>query len=183
MDDEGESSCMLTNDSAISFRLVIAPGTEPSVRHRRELIPGRGDVYLPGFTRFRSFQLLEGRTAAVDPLTVNSYDGKPHEIAFPEGVSVVRAGENPEYDETTARIRYKSLVTPPRAYDYDVNSRTLEHCKTAVVPSGYERSEYGTERLFAPTHDGRSAPVSILSRTDRPSDGHALRPPQPVVAD
>ena len=162
---------ILTNDKAVNFRLVSAPEDDPGEANWREVIPGRPDVYLRGFTPFDGFLLVEERSDATDRIIVHPYEGAPHRITFPEAYCSVAVAENPEFAVGTVRLRYESMVSPPTVYDYTVESRELVARKTQAIPSGYDSSRYRTERLSARTRDGRDLPVSIVYRDDFPTDG------------
>ena len=40
-------------------------------------------------------------------------------VAFPEPVYAVYPGGTPDFDSTTYRYNYQSLITPPSVFDYD----------------------------------------------------------------
>jgi oligopeptidase B len=63
------------------------------------------------------------------------------------------------------------MVTPLTIYDYHLADRRLETLKVQEVPSGYDPSRFGTERLMVPARDGRQVPVSIVYPRDFPRDG------------
>jgi oligopeptidase B len=171
VDHAGTRFYILTNDTAVNFRLVSAPEDDPGEDKWAELIPGRTDVYLHGFTPFAEFMLIEERANAVDRIVIRTYGGESHEIVFPESICAAHEGENPEFDVQTVQIRYESMITPPTVYDYHVPSRELTARKTVRIPSGYDRDRYRTERLLVPARDGSTVPVSIVYRADFPRDG------------
>ncbi|CAI7999236.1 Dipeptidyl aminopeptidase BI [Geodia barretti] len=58
-------------------------------------------------------------------------------------------------------------------FDYHLDTQELEVRQVQEVPSGYDASEYVTERLLAPARDGVEVPVSIVRHKDTPVDGSA----------
>ena len=54
------------------------------------------------------------------------------------------------------------MVTPTTVYDYHPDERRLEVLKVQEVPSGYDGSQYATERLMIEARDGAKVPVSIV---------------------
>ncbi len=171
VDHAGKHFYILTNDRTVNFRLVTAPDGDPSESSWREIIPGREDTYLRGFTPFASFLLVEERSDACDRITIVPYDGESHRVTFPDAHCSAHEGENPEFDVTTVQLRYESMNTPHTVFDYDVRSRMLFERKVQRIPSGYERARYRTERLMAPARDGRSVPISLVCRDDFRIDG------------
>src|SRR3546814_1977541 len=66
------------------------------------------------------------------------------------------------------------MVTPDTVYDYDVASGTLEALKVQEIPSGYDASQYITERVSLPSRDGQTMiPASLVYKKGTPRDGSA----------
>ena len=63
------------------------------------------------------------------------------------------------------------MVTPNTVYDYHLEGDRLETLKVREIPSGYDPSQYATERLMAPARDGTPVPVSVVYRRDFVKDG------------
>ena len=63
------------------------------------------------------------------------------------------------------------MVTPTTVFDFHVDTEELEVRKVQQVPSGYDASEYMTERVLVMARDGVQVPVSIVRRRDTPVDG------------
>ena len=160
-----------TNDDHINFRLATAPLGAPG--EWTTLIAGSDDFYLTDFELFKDFYVTEGRLAGLDQVQLRSY-GDPGDmtpIAFPEASYDAGLSNNPEYDMRKLRLSYQSMVTPGSVYDYDVQSGTLELLKQQEIPSGYDATQYKTERLTITARDGTQVPVSVVMRKDRPAGG------------
>ncbi len=78
---------------------------------------------------------------------------------------------NPEYAPDSYRLGYSSMVTPGTVYDYHPAEKRLEVRKVQEIPSGYDPSQYATERLTITARDGAKVPVSVLRRRDFAKDG------------
>ncbi len=59
-------------------------------------------------------------------------------------------------------LGYSSMVTPTTIYDYHPESGELEVRKVQEIPSGYDASQYATERLMVAARDGAKVPVSVV---------------------
>jgi oligopeptidase B len=162
---------ILTNDTCVNFRLVTAPDDTPGEDSWREIVAGRDDVYLSGFTPFARFMLVEERVNATDRVVIRSHEGEQHTVAFDEPIHIATPGANPEFDVSSVRLHYESMVTPPTVYDYDVATRALTERKVSRIPSGYEKERYRVDRILAPARDGATVPVSIVYRDDFRRDG------------
>lgn len=167
VEHQGERFLIVTNDGAENFRLMEAPVEDPSPASWRERIPGRPDVYLTGVDAFRDHLVLHERRNGYTTLRVEQLGtGDTHEIRFEETACTVEPSGNPEYDTTTLRLRYTSLVTPATLYDYDMETRGRTFLKRKEVVGGYDRESYESWRMFATSKDGARVPVSIVRRRD-----------------
>ncbi|MCA3256313.1 MAG: S9 family peptidase [Alphaproteobacteria bacterium] len=157
------------NDTHRNFRVATASLAKPG--EWRELIPGSDRHYIRGITAFRDVLAITERLDGLDQVRLRSYDGGEHYVAFPEASYTASLGSNPEYAPQTLRIGYASMVTPSTTYDYDLAKRELVVRKVQEVPSGYDRSQYVTERLTVTARDGAKVPVSIVYKKGFPKDG------------
>jgi len=63
------------------------------------------------------------------------------------------------------------MVTPATVYDYDPRDDRLIVRKVQEIPSGYDASQYETERLMIPARDGTLVPASVVFRKGYARDG------------
>ena len=129
---------------------------------------------------FASHIVLSERTNGLDRISVMSTgDGGVHEIAFPDPVYTAWVGPNAEYETTTLRYGYTSLVAPATDVDYDMNTRNAAIVRVQPVLGGYDASQYTSAREWAIAPDGTRVPISLVYRHDTKLDGtapaHALR--------
>jgi oligopeptidase B len=115
--------------------------------------------------------VIEERIDGLDQVRVRRYDGAEHLVAFPEAAYAAGLGDTPEFEVSTIRLSYTSMVTPGTVYDYGLAARKLTTLKVQEIPSGYDKSRYVTERLVAPAPDGVAIPISIVYRNDFAKDG------------
>ncbi|HWZ92839.1 MAG TPA: S9 family peptidase [Polyangiaceae bacterium] len=168
--DEREGTLyILTNDTHVNFRVATASVENPG--EWQELIAGSDRHYLRDLTAFKHFLVVEERIDGLDQIRVRDAAGTEHYIAFPESTYTASVGTNPEYDVTTMRLSYESLVTPRTVYDYELEQRSLEVLKVQQIPSGYDKTQYDSVRLMAPARDGVRVPVSVVFKKGFPRDG------------
>ncbi|MFZ2995427.1 S9 family peptidase [Sphingobium sp.] len=161
-----------TNDTHPNFRLVQATIDAPD--QWSEVIAPDDHFYLTDFTLFQRFYVTEGRQDGLDQIELRDYaTHSPKRIPFPEASYSAGLDDNPEYDVTTLRIGYESMVTPDTIYDYHLDSGAMDVLKVQEIPSGYDATRYTTERLMIPARDGTQVPVSIVYPKDTPRDGSA----------
>ena len=176
LDHHGDRFFILSNDGAPNFRLVEAPVDDPRPENWRELLPHSPHVKLEGIAAFAGHLVVLERAEAVRRLRVIDLDsGDQHVIEQPEAVCRVGMPEedNPEFDRSTLRYTYTSLVTPQSIFDYDLDSRERTLLKQEPVLGGYDPGLYETQRLWATAPDGTRVPISLVARKGTPTDGSA----------
>jgi oligopeptidase B len=153
---------IVTNDDHVNFRLAEADPAKPG--EWTTVIPGSDRVYLMGAASYRDHIAMHQRIDGLDQLILRTYDGKETRIPFAEASYSAGFAGNPEFAPEAYRIGYSSMVTPATVYDYHPASGELETLKVQEIPSGYDASQYATERLMVPARDGKQVPVSVVYR-------------------
>jgi oligopeptidase B len=161
-----------TNDAALNFRLIEAGADPAEQRTWQELIAHRKDAALDDFALFQGAIAIQERVAANSRVRVLPWGTAPArdnigEIRAPadEAAFVMALRDNPDPTAAHVRYSYASLVSPTTIYDLDLRTGERSLRKVEPVPT-YERSKYRSERLWAPSRDGKRIPVSIVYRPD-----------------
>jgi oligopeptidase B len=81
-------------------------------------------------------------------------------------------GRNEEPSSKWLRYTYTSLTTPETTYDVHVGTGERKLLKRQEVP-GYDPSSYVTERVWAPSRDGKRIPVSLVYKKGFVKNGTA----------
>jgi oligopeptidase B len=151
-----------TNDDHVNFRLAVAEPATPEVWET--VIPGSDRVYLTHVTSYRDHLAISSRVDGLDQLTLRTYAGEETRIPFAEASYSAFFVGNPEFAPAAYRVGYSSMVTPTTVYDYHPETDALEVLKVQEIPSGYDASQYVTERLMIEARDGVKVPVSVVQR-------------------
>ncbi|MGS2719757.1 S9 family peptidase [Paraglaciecola aestuariivivens] len=162
VDHGNEGFYLLTNDTHVNFRLAKTLDTQLDKQHWQTLIAGSDTQYLQDFQVFKDFLVLEQSINAVQTITVLPLDGESYNIAFPEKVASVHLAYNPEFEQQHIRLNYESMITPDTVFDYDTQAKSLSVRKNRVIPAGYDKSQYQTERLMASARDGVLVPITLV---------------------
>jgi oligopeptidase B len=160
---------IVTNDDHVNFRLAEADPMRPG--EWKTVIAGSDRVYLRGLTAYRDHLAISERVDGLDQLRLRAYDGVEERIPFEEAAYSAGYMESPEFAPEAYRLHYSSMVTPTTIYDYHPEERRLEVRKVQEIPSGYDPSQYESERLMIPARDGKKVPVSIVYRKGFRKDG------------
>ncbi|HEX8842376.1 MAG TPA: S9 family peptidase [Sphingomicrobium sp.] len=151
-----------TNDDHVNFRIAEADIANPE--EWRTVIPGSDRVYLTGIAAYRDHLAISSRVDGLDQLLLRTYDGAEKRIPFEEASYTAFFHGNPEFAPDAYRLGYSSMVTPTTTYDYQPATGALDVLKVQEIPSGYDASQYATERLMVDARDGAKVPVSIVYR-------------------
>ena len=171
----GDQLLIVHNANAVNYELAAAPLDATGHENWTTLIPGDDDTRLLGVDAFAGHVVLHRRRDALSQLAVlrRTDDGglaEPEPITFDEPIYTVSPEENAEWDTTTYRLHYTSLVTPGTVYDYDVTTRALTLRKQQPVLGGVDLSAYTQYREWATAPDGTRVPISLVARKDVPVD-------------
>jgi oligopeptidase B len=151
-----------TNDTHVNFRLAEADVASPE--DWRTVIEGSDRVYLTGVTAYRDHLAISSRIDGLDQLILRTYAGEETRIPFKEASYSAFFMGNPEFAPQAYRLGYSSMVTPMTTYDYHPESGELDVLKVQEIPSGYDSSQYATERMTVEARDGAKVPVSVVYR-------------------
>ncbi len=172
---DGDRFLVLTNaDGAVNFKLMSAPVDAPGRDAWQELIGHRPDVKLEGVSAFAGHLVRYERREGVRRIVVTQYAGDAeHELAMPEEVYDTGPATNAEFDSSTLRFTYTSLVTPSTVFDEDLDTGERTLLKTTEVLGGHDPEAYETGRLWATADDGTKVPISYVHRAGLAHDGTA----------
>ena len=173
IDHQGDRFVIRTNDTHKNTRLATAPEDDPTERSWATLVYASDTHYIRGFATFQDFIAVHERIEGLDHVRLIDRADDSTYIRFPESAYSAHIGMNPEFLTSELRLQYSSMVTPDTVFDYHVETGDLEVRKVLQIPSGYDASEYVTERTFAEARDGEDVPASVVRRKDTPVDGTA----------
>jgi oligopeptidase B len=161
---------IIANDTHKNGRLVKVSDENPTYENWQTVQAGSDDVYLLGIQTFAKFIALKSRDVGLDKIHIRSYEGGSYSIDFPETVFTASIGHNSEFDQDFVRLNYESMITPDTVFDYALVDKKLRPRKVQKIPSGYDHSDYVTERVMAPARDGVLVPVTLVYKKDFKKD-------------
>ena len=165
-----------TNEDAKDFKVLSVPEnmlTTPRKKWKVFLAHKDGDL-IQGLDLFHNFAVAIIKSEALTELRLFDYVKKSwFNITFPEPVYAVSPGETPDYESTTYRFNYRSLVTPPSVYEYNTGVHMSLLLKRQEVLGGYDPAQYVSERQWAVARDGVKVPLSIVYKKGVQRDGKA----------
>ena len=172
VEHHGHRFLILHNRDAEDFALAYTSVDNPG--QWVELIPHEPGTRLESVDAFARHLVISQRRNGLTGLRVMG-DGSTmsYEMEFPEPLYSVGLAGNPEYDTSTVRIAYTSMVTPDSVYDVDLVTRSMTLRKQRPVLGGYNPDDYEQFREWALAPDGTEVPLSIVVRRGVKRDGTA----------
>ncbi len=165
---------IVTNHQARNFRLMKATVERPEIEHWQEVLPHREDVLIDWVETFKDHLVLYERRNGLRQIRISAADAVTdvHYVNFPEPAYSVDWEANSQYETKILRFRYSSLVTPPSVVDYHMDTGEWQVLKQEEIPSGYDASQYVSERIFATATDGKRIPISLVYKKGLARDGN-----------
>lgn len=151
-------------DGAKNFKLMRTSVDHTSKEHWEEVIPHREDTLLEDISIFKDYLVLEERSNGLNKIRIKRWDEQgDYYLPFDEETYSVGVYPNPEFDTDTIRYSYNSLTTPNSIVDFNMSSRSKELKKQQAVLGGkFKSSDYRSERIWAPTRDGKKVAISLV---------------------
>ncbi|HEY0169010.1 MAG TPA: S9 family peptidase [Jatrophihabitans sp.] len=173
----GDQLLITHNTNEPNFELSVVAAQDPGAKNWQTLVPGSAERRLLSVDAFAGHAVLYLRSDGLTNLAVlprrgDSF-GQPEPIEFEEPLYSVVPGSNRDWNATSYRLTYRSMVTPDTVYDYDLPSRELLLRKRQSVLGGIDVSDYRQSREWARAADGTMVPLSVVRRADVALDGDA----------
>jgi len=163
-----------TNKDAKNFRIVTAPINDPSEKNWKTFVAHNPKIKIDGLTTFANHLVVSEKEGGLDYLRViDVKTGQSHRITTDESDYALFMGANPEYNTTTVRFNYQSMVTPNSVYDYDMNTHQRKLLKQQEILGGYDPKKYEAKRIWAVARDATKVPVSLVYKKGTKVNGKA----------
>jgi oligopeptidase B len=174
VDHYGGQFYITTNKDAKNFRVVTAPLSDPSEKNWKTFIPHNPAVKIDNLTFFANHLVVSEKEGGLNYLRVIDMKTKQsHRIQMAESDYAVFLGTNPEFNTSTVRFNYQSMVTPSSIYDYDMNTRERKLLKQQPVLGDFSSKNYEARRIWAVARDGTKVPISLVYKKGVAFDGKA----------
>ncbi|MFC6644073.1 S9 family peptidase [Granulicella cerasi] len=166
-----------TNLNAERFKLVRTPVEHTDREHWQEVIAEKSDAPLEDVDLYARFLVTQYSERGLPVLRIHHFDAsnalKPEtdDIRFPDPAYTAYGEVNRDFNATTYRYSYQSLVRPASVYSYDITTKESTLLKQNEVPGGFDASKYESRRLWFKAADGTEVPVSLVFRTDKFTHG------------
>ena len=150
----------ITNKDAINFKMIR---TTLKGRKKDEIIPNREKITLDDVSMFKNHMaVLERIDGNLEIRLFNFEDESWYNIEMNEDIYSLNFEENYDWNSDFFRFGYGSFKTPYCVYDIDFKTHKKTLRKKEEILGGYESENYVSERIWAPTHDGKKLAITLL---------------------
>lgn len=170
--DNGEFY-ITTNRDAENFKVVRAPLSDPSEANWKDFIAHNPAIKIEGISFFKDYAVVSELEKGLEYIRVMDRKTRRADmrIATEESVYTMGLTGNPEYNTPYVRYNYSSMITPNSTYEFDLKTRQSTLVKQQEIPSGHDKNNYETTRVWATARDGVKVPVSIVMKKGTKLDG------------
>ena len=162
---------LLTNkDGCKNFKLMITNIEGKSDDNIwTEFIPYDENIYIKDLTEHSDFLLIEYKEKGINKVKVLNYNNGKYdfdnvyqitldESTCPNNIDVYNLGI---YNTNKIWMTSESLNTPLTLYEFNVDTKKVSILKEKEVLN-FNKDDYETEKVFAPSHDGVEVPISLV---------------------
>ena len=166
---------IVTNKDAENSKVVRAAANDPSEANWKDFIPYDPAIKIEGISFFKDYAVVSELENGLEYIKVMDRKTKRANmrIPTPETVYAMGLSGNPEYDTPYVRYSYSSMITPNSTFEFNLKTRQSELVKQQEIPSGHNKDNYETTRVWAIARDGVKVPVSIVMKKGTKLDGKA----------
>jgi len=160
---------ILTNkDGATNFKLMKTLVDKTEKENWVEVIAHREDTLLEDLSIFKDYLILEERSNGLNKIRIKSWDSPlDYYLPFEEETYSASVYNNPEFDTKIIRYNYSSYTTPSSVIDFNMEDKSKEIKKEQEVLGGkFDKNNYKSERIWAPTRDGKKVAISLVYHKD-----------------
>ena len=165
---------ILTNkDNATNFKLMVCNEKNTKIENWDEFISHNEETLLEGIDIFKDYLVITERNNGLRRINIKPWDNsESHYIDFDEEVYSLYSSTNSQMNTEKFRYSYSSMTTPNSVVEYDMVKRdTVILKETEVLGGKFDKKNYHTMRVWAPTSDGKKVPISLVYRKDLFKEG------------
>ena len=160
-------------DSATNFKLMTCEEDKTDVSSWEDFIKHRDDVLLEDVDLFKDHLVITERKNGLRRIEIKNWDNSDsHYIEFDDDAYSVYSSSNLQINTNKFRFNYSSMTTPNSLIEYDMTSKDKKILKeTEVLGGKFDRNNYESVRVWAPSRDGKKIPISLVYRKDTYENG------------
>ncbi len=163
---------IVTNEGAVNGRIFRTALDRIARESWTEVLPGNEKIAYEGIDAFATRVILGARRDGVPGFFILDPDASTTKwISAPGEGGSLGSEATPEYESTTQRFSYETLLHPHTVAEVDLASGETRVLKQKASPPGFDPDKYRIGRTFATASDGTRLPIWLLLPREHPRDG------------
>ena len=160
-------------DGATNFKLMVCNENKTNSSNWKDYITHRKNVLLEDADFFKNHMVVTEREEGLRKIEIRPWNSvNSHYIEFDDEAYSVRSSTNAEINSEKFRYSYSSMTTPNSVIEYDMNTKEKTILKeTEVLGGTFDKNNYVSRRVWAPSRDGKKVPISLVYRKDKFNNG------------
>ena len=165
-----------TNKDAEDFK--VCKVKHSNINEWKDYIPAKKGVLIGGLNFLDNYIIRAEKSKALPKIIIRNYKTEKEEditniISNEEIITPGASLMQKDTNTTKIHIGYDSLKTQGRTYEFDIVTKEKKLIKEVEIPSGHNPDDYIVKRLYAPSHDARQIPISLVHHKKTRLDGSA----------
>ncbi len=168
----GGSFLILTNHQADNFRLVSVSVHAPRAENWHSLVEHDPEILLEGLVAYENYIVVAERRRGKPRLRILPKGAKePLFIEYEEEAYELSIAVGRDYRSESFRYWYSSPREPQTLYEYSLADQSKTMLKQRAVPDPkFSPDNYEIKRIWSPSRDGQSIPVTLIYRKELKRD-------------
>jgi oligopeptidase B len=163
-----------SNKDAINFKIYHSPEDVFGLEHWTEWWPHDPHTLIEQMdVSINHLVLKETRDGLTSLRVIERMSKSHHLIDMEEDTWTVSLTQNVDFNKSSLRYIFESMHIPKSLIEYDLEKKTKTVLQEQEIPSGYDKNDYKTMRIFTTARDGTKVPVSLVFKKDTALDGSA----------
>ena len=165
---------VVTNrDGARNFKVMKTSEAHTASEYWEEFIPHREEVLLEDIEIFKDYFVVAERDKGLNRIQINRWDGsEQYYLPFDNETYVAYPYVNLDFETEYFRYVYNAMTAPYSVIDFHMGTREkIVRKEQEVLDPKFKKENYRSERIWAPSRDGVSIPISLVYHKDTPLDG------------
>lgn len=161
---DGDEFYISTNFNAKNFRFVKSPITNNDPTKWENVIPHRTNILLEEVQMLKDFMIYEEKENAQSRVIIKNRNTLTTDTLKPglSIYSITTSFEEYDYHKSNAIIyTITNTIEPAATYEYNLYTKQTRFIQRDSLNEPYQSSLYETKRIYAPSHDGATIPITL----------------------
>jgi len=161
----GNNFYIITNtDNSKNYKLMKTSVSNTNYINWKDVIGHRENVLLEGIDIFKDYLVISERLNGLCRINIKKWDNSEnYYLDFKSETFSSYTTTNVDFNTNILRYGFNSFTEPPSVIDFNMKTKEKTIRKEhQVLDSNFNKANYISERVWAPSEDGVKIPISIV---------------------